>query len=189
MNRRPSFGIAALVVLLGSVVLANWLVDRYGTVPVGLGLVAPAAVYAAGLALLARDAVQRHLGNLAAVLAILAGASLSALISPKLALASGAAFLAGESVDMAVWTAIRTRPAWAVLASGVVGGIVDTVVFLKLAPQLIPGVDNLDLWRGQVWAKACVAAAGAIVLALLAARRRRQEDGTVYGAIQRDLGR
>jgi hypothetical protein len=56
---------------------------QVGPVPVGFGLMAPAGVYAAGVAFTLRDVVQRALGRHAAVLAILAGAGASYLISPR----------------------------------------------------------------------------------------------------------
>lgn len=164
-------GILAFVALMASVLLANVLVDRYGIVSVGLGLMAPAAVYAAGLALLARDAVQHYLGAAWAVVAVVAGATLSALVDPTLALASGCAFLAGESVDMAAWTLLRRRSTTAaVVVSGVVGGLVDTYVFLELSD--LEALTGTDLFAGMVWAKAVVAVLGGVALVLLHRRRR-----------------
>ena len=47
----------------GTVVAANWAVNRYGIVPVGFGLMAPAGVYFAGLAFGLRDAVHETGGR------------------------------------------------------------------------------------------------------------------------------
>jgi uncharacterized PurR-regulated membrane protein YhhQ (DUF165 family) len=62
------------------------------------------------------------------------GAGLSALVSPALAVASGVAFLVSEAADFAVYTPLRRR-SWdaAVWASGLVGSLVDSVLFLGLA--------------------------------------------------------
>lgn len=117
------------------IVLANVLTARFGLVSVGFGLMVMAGTYAAGFALLARDVAQDASGRLAVLAAIVVGAALSAWLStPQLALASGVAFLLAESADMAVYTPLRDRGwARAVLASNVVGAVVDTLVFLWLA--------------------------------------------------------
>jgi queuosine precursor transporter len=76
MNKRL-LGLLALAGYLSTIVFANWLITRYGAVPVGFGLVAPAGVYAAGLAFGLRDAVQELLGRWWVLPAIVAGAALS----------------------------------------------------------------------------------------------------------------
>ena len=84
---------AATLTYLGSIVAANWLTAHYGLVPVGFGLLATAGTYTAGLAFVARDAVQDTVGR-AGTLAVLAfGAALSWWLStPALAVASAVAF-------------------------------------------------------------------------------------------------
>ncbi|MGE0700631.1 MAG: VUT family protein, partial [Hyphomicrobiaceae bacterium] len=103
-----------------------------------------------GLALVLRDLVQRRLGVAAAVAAILAGALLSALVAPpKLVVASAAAFLVAELADLAVFTPLQRRGlVLAVLASSVVGLVVDSMLFLQLA------FGSLDFLLGQVVGKA-----------------------------------
>jgi hypothetical protein len=88
----------------------------------------------AGLTFPARDVVQRTLGRTAGVLAIVAGAALSWVISPTLAVASGATFLVSETCDFAVFTPLQRR--WftpAVLVSSVIAAVVDSLLFLYLA--------------------------------------------------------
>jgi uncharacterized PurR-regulated membrane protein YhhQ (DUF165 family) len=75
---------------IATIFAANWAIVTFGIVPVGFGLMAPAGVYFVGLAFTLRDAVQEYLGKRYTVLAVVAGASLSVLISPQFALASGA---------------------------------------------------------------------------------------------------
>lgn len=41
-----------LLAYVGTILAANWLIATFGLVPVGFGLMAPAGVFAAGLALL-----------------------------------------------------------------------------------------------------------------------------------------
>lgn len=153
---------AALVVLfLSTVVLANWLVQTFGPVPVGFGLVAPAGVYAAGLAFIARDALHEESRRLVA-LAIIAGAALSLLVAdPRLAGASALAFLASESLDTLVWARWRRRSyVGALVASNTVGILVDSALFLWLA------FGGFEFLVGQAVGKAwwTVAALGALSL-------------------------
>ena len=102
-------GILFLGGYIGTIVLANWAIQTFGLVPVGLGLMAPAGVYFAGLAFTFRDLVQEKLGRGWTVGAIVLGAALSALVSPQFALASGVAFLVSELADFAIYTPLRQR--------------------------------------------------------------------------------
>jgi uncharacterized PurR-regulated membrane protein YhhQ (DUF165 family) len=139
---------------------ANWLIGNAGTVcvpdgpcliPVAPGrLMAPSGVLMIGLALVLRDLVQRRLGLVWAVAAILAGAALSALLAPPaLVVASAAAFLLSEAADLAVYTPLQRRGLIAaVVASSLVGLVVDSIVFLWLA------FGSLEFLAGQVAGKA-----------------------------------
>jgi uncharacterized PurR-regulated membrane protein YhhQ (DUF165 family) len=154
-----------LVLYIGTIVAANWAIQTFGVVPVGFGLLAPAGVYFAGLAFTFRDLTQDTLGRRWTIGAILAGAALSALVSPQFALASGLAFLVSESLDMAVYTPLRERH-WlgAVAASNVVGFMADSALFLLLA------FGSLDFLPGQLVGKAMMTV---LAVALLWTLRRR----------------
>jgi queuosine precursor transporter len=154
---------------------ANWLIGHAGTVcvpngpclmPVAPGLMAPSGVLMVGLALVLRDLVQRRLGLAWAIAAILAGCAVSALLAPpSLVLASGTAFLLSELADLAVFTPLqRQRLLLAVLASSLVGLVVDSAVFLYLA------FGNLDYLAGQVVGKAWMVL---LAMPLVAWLRRR----------------
>jgi uncharacterized PurR-regulated membrane protein YhhQ (DUF165 family) len=136
---------------IASIVAANITLMAWGTIPVGFGLLAPAGVLWAGLALTLRDLVQDRLGRGWTVGAILVGAALSMALSPSLGLASGTAFLVSEFADFAVYTPLRERR-WllAILLSNSVGLVVDSALFLWLA------FGSLDFLAGQVWAKFAV---------------------------------
>lgn len=131
-----------------TIVLANWAIQAFGIVPVGFGLMAPAGVYFAGLAFTLRDLVHEQLGRGWSIGAILAGALISALISPQFALASGVAFLLSELADLAVYSPLRQRN-WlaAVAASNTVGLAADSALFLTLA------FGSLEFLAGQVVGK------------------------------------
>lgn len=141
--------------------LANWLIGNVGTfcvpdgpcvIPVWPGLSAPSGVLAIGSALVLRDLVQRRLGVEWALAAIALGALLSGLVAPpSLMLASVVAFTLSETADFAVFTPLQRRGlVLAVAASGAIGIMVDSVLFLSLA------FGSLDfLWGqmiGKMWA-------------------------------------
>src|SRR6185437_12789895 len=104
----------------------------------------------AGFALVLRDVVQRLLGKNWGLIAVLAGSALSVLVAPPgLVVASGTAFLLSELVDFAVYTPLQRRGlVLAVIASSLLGLLVDSVVFLSLA------FHSLDFLAGQVVGKA-----------------------------------
>jgi len=157
-TRRRDEGIVFVALFALTIPAANWLIGHAGTVcqpagpcliPVAPGVMAPSGVTMAGAALVLRDLVQRRLGAAASSLAILAGAILSAsLAPPALVVASAAAFLISEFADLAVYTPlVRRGLIVAVVASSVVGLVVDSVVFLWLA------FGSLDFLLGQIVGK------------------------------------
>ena len=156
---------------------ANWLISNVGTVcaptspclvPVFPGIMAPSGVLMIGLAFVLRDLVQRRLGLRWAILAVLAGAGLSAVFAPPaLVVASAAAFLLSEFADLTVYTPLQRRNlVIAVLASSVVGLVVDSGLFLYLA------FGSLDFLPGQILGKLWMVLLALPVVALL--RRRDQ---------------
>ncbi|MDR7481442.1 MAG: VUT family protein [Armatimonadota bacterium] len=177
MTRRLE-GWTAAVLFVGSIWLANYLIRRVGTVcppggpclvPVWPGVMAPSGVLAIGLSFTLRDLVQRRLGRGAAVAAIVAGAALSATLSPQLALASGTAFLLSETMDLLVYTPLQARNlVMATAASNVVGLVIDSAVFLFLA------FGSLQFIGGQIIGKAWMTAAALPAVAYL--RRREATD-------------
>jgi len=133
---------------------------------VGLGLMAPSGVLMIGVALVLRDIVHEQLGVKAALAAIAAGALLSIFIAPPaLVVASALAFLLSELADLSVYAPLRKRnlPA-AVMASGVVGAVIDSAVFLYIA------FGSLDYLAGQTLGKLYASAAVAVLFLII--RRR-----------------
>jgi hypothetical protein len=118
-------------------------------VPVAPGLLAPSGVLTVGAALVLRDVVQRCLGLASGLAAVAAGTLLSVLVAPgPLVLASGTAFALSEFADFAVYTPLqRRRLTTAVVASSIVGLVVDSVVFLVLA------FGSLEFIGGQIVGK------------------------------------
>src|SRR6186997_1264086 len=147
-----------LVAFIATIPAANWMIGHVGTVctpggpcliPVAPGIMAPSGVLMIGLALVLRDLVQRRLGVEFGIGAIIVGAAISAgLAPPSLVLASAAAFLLSEFADFVVYTPLaRRRLVAAVIASSIVGLIVDSIVFLWQA------FGSLEFLFGQVIGK------------------------------------
>jgi uncharacterized PurR-regulated membrane protein YhhQ (DUF165 family) len=155
-------GLVAVLGYVATIFAANLMIQHLGKWPVGFGLMAPAGVYAAGIALTLRDIVQVTLNRRAVIIAILAGAGLSYLVSPKFAAASAAAFLLSELADFAVYTPLE-RKSWlgAVALSNTVGLAVDSLLFLWLA------FGSLAFLPGQIVGKAWMTLLAVLLLALV----------------------
>src|SRR5262249_13787838 len=99
--------------------------------------------------LVLRDLVQRRLGAFHSAAAVVFGAILSAAgAPPSLIVASAAAFLLSEFADLAGFTPLaRRRLVTGVVLFGLVGLVVDSIVFLWLA------FGSLDFLFGQVVGK------------------------------------
>jgi uncharacterized PurR-regulated membrane protein YhhQ (DUF165 family) len=163
---RQREGFVYFIGFIASIWFANWLITHWGTVkfpdspwliPVWPGawtssgepIYAPSGVLAIGAAFTLRDLVQRRLGVRWTALAILIAAALSAFLDPALALASGVAVLLAEGLDLFVYTPLQRRHlVLAVVASNLVGLVVDSVVFLWLA------FGSLAQLEGQILGKA-----------------------------------
>ncbi len=126
---------AASAVYIGVIVLANWMTDTFGLVPIGFGLMVTAGTFAAGAALIARDWLQVETNRWWVLAGIAAGVILSVVLAnPAIAVASGVAFAVSELVDWGVFTPIRDKSLpLAVLVSSIVSAPVDTVLFLHIA--------------------------------------------------------
>ena len=163
-------GLISLILFILTIPAGNWVVMNVGTVcPLDSpGIMSPSAVLFAGLALILRDAVQSLLGKRWTLVAIAAGAALSGILSePAIILGSTCAFLFSELADFAVYTPLRERHlTLAIVLSGLVGSIVDSVIFLSLA------FGSLDFIVGQVIGKFWMSLiAGAMIIMWRSTRR------------------
>ena len=176
-KRRRIEGGIFLALFCLTIPAANWMIGHIGTVcvpsgpclvPVAPGIMAPSGVLMVGAALVLRDLVQRRLGVEFGIGAIVVGAMVSAgLAPPSLVIASAAAFLLSEFADFAVYTPLaRRRLVAAVVASSVVGLVVDSIVFLWLA------FGSMDFLLGQIVGKLWMVLLAVPFVAFL---RRRDE--------------
>lgn len=158
----------ALIGYLVTIPIANWFINHIGnqdfpggphTIPVGFGFAAPSGVLLIGVALFARDYIQQQFGRKTTLIAIAIGVIISYLIDPMVATASAVAFALGELGDFAVFTKVKERSlVAAVVASGVIGGIIDSVVFLQIA------FGSTMYWEGQVIGKTWMALLGGFLI-------------------------
>ena len=160
-------GYIAAAAYAATIPAANYMIGNVGTacipdgpclIPVGFGVMAPSGVLMIGAALLLRDAVHEWLGPRFALYAIAVGAVLSYLLAdPFIALASLVAFGVSELSDFAVYSKIRERSrTLGILASGVVGSVIDSVLFLWLAFGSLAHIDGQIIGKVGV---TCLAAA------------------------------
>jgi uncharacterized PurR-regulated membrane protein YhhQ (DUF165 family) len=149
MTNERRIGLIAALGYIATIWLANLMIVHLGLITLWpTNLIAPAGVFAAGLAFGLRDITQDYLGRRAVIAAILVGAGLSYLISPAFAIASAVAFLISELADLAVYTPLRKRHPYAgIAASNTVGAIIDSWIFLTIA------FGSLEFLPGQVVGK------------------------------------
>jgi uncharacterized PurR-regulated membrane protein YhhQ (DUF165 family) len=151
------------VAYVGTVVLANVVTSNFGLIAAGFGLLVPAGTYTAALALSLRDALHEQAGVRWVWFGMAVGTVVSVLTSDgRIALASGAAFAVSELLDLVVYSRLRVR-GWrrALVASNIVGSIVDTVLFLWLSGFGL----SFQGVGGQVLVKAVWVTGAALLLA------------------------
>lgn len=131
------------------------------------------------IAFLVTDLTNRRFGPSAARRAVYVGLALAVLLSivfatPRIALASGTAFLVGQLLDVSVFARLR-RAAWwrAPLIASLLGSAVDTALFFSLAfaglpdmsaPVTLPGGAVGPLWVSLAIFDFAVKAAAAVLL-------------------------
>ena len=78
------------------------------------------------------------------------------------------AFFFSELADLVVYTPMRKKwPAWAIMASGLVGSMVDSAIFLSLA------FASIEFIFGQVLGKFWMSLAVALLIGYLHSRRAK----------------
>lgn len=91
------------------------------------------------VAFLVTDLTNRRFGPGAARIVVLSGFALAVILSiflasPRIAIASGTAFLTAQLLDVAIFDRLRERRWWqAPLISSVIGSVVDTILFFSIA--------------------------------------------------------
>jgi uncharacterized PurR-regulated membrane protein YhhQ (DUF165 family) len=104
------------------------------------------------VAFLVTDLTNRALGPQRARVVVFAGFAVAVVLSvwlatPRIAIASGAAFLVAQLLDVSIFDRLR-RSAWwqAPLISSLVGSVIDTILFFGLA--FAPAFAGVDAYFG-----------------------------------------
>jgi uncharacterized PurR-regulated membrane protein YhhQ (DUF165 family) len=134
------------------VAISNFAV-QYPFAYLGLGEMLTWGAFTYPFAFLVNDLANRRFGPVAARRAVYAGFVLAVVLSiylatPRIAIASGTAFLLAQLLDAAVFDRLRRRQWWqAPLLSTVVGSVLDTILFFGLA--FAATFAFLDVWTGM----------------------------------------
>ncbi len=160
--------ILPLLAMVAVVLASNILVQHHFT-PFGLEHKLTWGAFIYPVSFLVTDLTNRRYGASTArrvvILGFLIAVALSALLAtPRIALASGTAFLIGQLLDVTVFNRLRAGNWWhAPLAGSVMGSILDTALFFSLAfagneamsflvPVGLSGGPQLPLWQNlAIW--------------------------------------
>ncbi|HUG60237.1 MAG TPA: queuosine precursor transporter [Methylomirabilota bacterium] len=135
MDRRLLMSVAAMA----AVVLASNILVQYPFLLFGLGDLLTWGAFTYPFAFLVTDLTNRWYGPAATRRVVYVGFALAVVLSlvfsdPRIAVASGSAFLTAQLLDVAVFNRLRDDIWWkAPLVSSTIGSAVDTAVFFSLA--------------------------------------------------------
>jgi uncharacterized PurR-regulated membrane protein YhhQ (DUF165 family) len=143
---------AMVVVVTASNILVQYPVQA-DLGPIHLGDILTWGAFTYPFAFLVSDLTNRYDGPRQARFVVLAGFLVGLALSfylstPRIAIASGSAFLIGQLLDIAVFQRLRNRY-WLVppLSASLFGSLLDTLIFFSLAFAPIFGF--VDLWFGM----------------------------------------
>ena len=171
-----------IIFYIASIVAANIITAKLGGLAFFNGAISmPAGSLLVGLTFMLRDLVQLKHGRRGAYMAIGFALVLSAVMSAVLgdtvhiAAASALAFFVSEAVDTEVFTRLRRSLLQRVAVSGIVGGVLDSSVFVLIGLSPLGG--HLIEWSqvppaiaGQIIAKTSIQLAA---VALMNKQRRK----------------
>ncbi|MEM7213962.1 MAG: queuosine precursor transporter [Pseudomonadota bacterium] len=143
VSRLIPYVVAMVVIVVASNILVQTQFQYFGLQEV---LTWGALTYP--LAFLVNDVTNRHLGSAAARKVVIAGFLIAVVLSvyfatPRIAIASGSAFLVAQLIDIGVFNRLRSGAWWLPpFISTLIGSVVDTVMFfgIAFAPQFA-GID------------------------------------------------
>ncbi|MFD2868463.1 VUT family protein [Kurthia populi] len=147
--------------------------------------IVPMGTFFIGATFILRDLVQNKYGRKKTygliALALLLSAIVSASLGDTLLIvaASALSFLLSETADTEIYSRLKLPMAWRVFYSGIVGGILDSAVFVIIG--LSPLGANILPWEavpaaiiGQIIVKTVLQLIGASILSQLPAVRMRE---------------
>lgn len=140
MNGSSSLRALALpVAAMGIIVVASNVLVQYPFTPFGLADVFTWGAFTYPVAFLVTDLTNRRFGPALARRVVAAGFAIAVVMSmllstPRIAVASGAAFLLAQLLDVAMFDRLRRGVWWrAPFVSSLIASVLDTLVFFSLA--------------------------------------------------------
>jgi len=137
--RSNSVSILPFVAAMAAVVVASNILVQYPFGHFGLQDLLTWGAFTYPVAFLINDLTNRRFGKEAARTVVLAGFALAVVLSiwlatPRIAIASGSAFLVAQLLDTQIFDRLRHDAWWKPpLVSTLIGSVVDTVLFFSLA--------------------------------------------------------
>ncbi len=131
--------ILPFVAAMAAVVAASNFLVQYPFAHFGLGEILTWGAFTYPVAFLVNDLTNRRFGPRAARRVVLAGFVIAVVLSvwlatPRIAIASGTAFLAAQFLDVSVFERLRGNAWWqAPFISTLIGSVLDTILFFGLA--------------------------------------------------------
>ncbi|MGE6516438.1 VUT family protein [Lysinibacillus sphaericus] len=157
-----------------SIVIANVVTAAFAPLQFGMFIV-PMGTLLIGATFIFRDLVQNKYGRAKTYLFIITALILSAVVSFMLGdtllivVASALSFVVAETADTEIYTRLKLPMAWRVFYSGIVGGFLDSVIFVVIG--LSPLGANMLPWEavpaailGQIIVKTIIQMLGALIL-------------------------
>ncbi|MCM3742416.1 VUT family protein [Oceanobacillus luteolus] len=157
-----------------SIVSANVVTAALMPLQIGIFII-PMGTFLIGATFIFRDLVQNKYGRAKTYMFIVTALVLSALVSfflgdtLMIVAASALSFIISETADTEIYTRLRLPIAWRVFYSGIVGGLLDSVVFVivglsPIGAGFIPWEAVPAAILGQVIAKTVIQLFGALAL-------------------------
>ncbi len=137
------------VVAMILVVVASNILVQYPFEPFGLGDYLTWGAFTYPVAFLVTDLTNRRYGPRVARQLVVVGFALAVVLSiwlatPRIAMASGTAFLVGQLLDITVFNRLRRQAWWrAPFVGSVIGSALDTALFFSLAFAGDPDMSGL----------------------------------------------
>ncbi|KGR84452.1 VUT family protein [Lysinibacillus odysseyi] len=166
-----------------SIVIANVVTARFAPLEFGMFIV-PMGTLFVGATFIFRDLVQNKYGRAKTYLFIMTALLLSALASFLLGdtlmivAASALSFVIAETADTEIYTRLKLPMAWRVLYSGIVGGLLDSAVFVivglsPLGAGILPWEAVPTAILGQIIVKTIIQLFGALILNQVHVRKEK----------------
>jgi len=127
------------VIAMTLVVVSSNILVQFPFTPFGLGDYLTWGAFTYPVAFLVTDLTNRRYGPRVARQLVIAGFAVAVVLSvwlatPRIALASGTAFLVGQLLDITVFNRLRRQSWWrAPFVGSVMGSALDTILFFSLA--------------------------------------------------------